>query len=667
VDSLKVKKAASSQKSSNSFFASTWLFPGILAAVLILLTALQVSGTSIGIYNSVFYGGQKDPSLVFGHPRPIRSDEWIVNTQLIIAQQAAGYPKINPNIDNGRDMSLAGDVPYKDWSAVLKPQNLIFFVLPLSFAFAFKWWSILFLLMASVYFFILKLFPRKRFMAALFATGFSLSPFVFWWYQTTTIAPLFYGFLILIIGIRIIDKEPVRILGKKQTKYSSPLYILALSYLLSCFALVLYPPFQIPIAIVVALFLLGYLLDKKAMQVKIFSKEFLGKITPIIVSCILTAAVILAFIHAHSASIKAITHTVYPGARAVKSGGMKPYQILSSHLEPQLQRNSRAANYFTNQSEASNFILLWPFLALPGIAITITEWVKRRRVDWAFVSVQAVCFLFIFHMFVPGFNILYKPFLLDKVPHERLLIGLGFAGFIQMLFIVRKLVDIKLSKTYRIATSIYSALVFGVLLIVGLYTKTHFPKFISSVLLICALSLVLAVIIWAMLFRKTILAGILILAFSFSCVFYIHPIYKGLGPLSNSKVLSDIKTVSKPGEAWAVVDDIYFENFALLSNRDSLSGVHPYPDLNFWRQVEGPKGDFIYNRYAHVIFNSDPAFKDRLVLNQFDNFQVQFACTPFTENHLRYVLATHALVQLCANKLEEIHYPAITFYIYKVH
>src|ERR1700739_4063629 len=94
---------------------SIWLFPLLLTLALGFLTVFKINGSSIGIYHEFFYGGSKDSNLILGTPRSIRSDEWVVNTQMTIAQKNAGYPRINKNIGNGQDMSVILDVPYKEW------------------------------------------------------------------------------------------------------------------------------------------------------------------------------------------------------------------------------------------------------------------------------------------------------------------------------------------------------------------------------------------------------------------------------------------------------------------------------------------------------------------------------------------------------------------------
>src|SRR6266545_7506635 len=236
------------------FVHSIWLFPAVITVVLLLLTVFGINGSSIGTYNTLFYGdGAKDRQLVLGVPRDARSDEWLVNTQMTIAQAEANYPRINENIGNGHDMSLGADAPYRDWSAVFKPHNWAFFILPFDNAFAFKWWFIGYLLVLSCYFFIISLLPKKRLWAALISLTIFFNPFVQWWYLSGTMAPLYYSLFAATVFMRLFSAK---------NRLRMVLWGGLLAYLVTCFALIFYPPFQIPCAIVMGGFAIGYLYKK---------------------------------------------------------------------------------------------------------------------------------------------------------------------------------------------------------------------------------------------------------------------------------------------------------------------------------------------------------------------------------------------------------------------
>ena len=109
-----------------------WAFPLILLVIVAVLSGMRLSGSSVGIYHQLLYGADAhDPNLVANSPQTIRSDEWRVNTPLIVSQWRLSYPRFNKNVGTGQDMSVVVDVPYKEWSVAFRPQHWPFFVLPL--------------------------------------------------------------------------------------------------------------------------------------------------------------------------------------------------------------------------------------------------------------------------------------------------------------------------------------------------------------------------------------------------------------------------------------------------------------------------------------------------------------------------------------------------------
>jgi len=650
-------------KKLKRFYKSVWLFPAVLFLIVCLLTVLKINGSSVGVYHQALYGDQsKDPDLILGSPRGIRSDEWIFITQMTIAQSADNFPRVNENIGSGRDMSLNVDVPYKEWSVVFKPQNLSFFVLPLEYAFAFKWWVLLFLLVTSAYFFVLDVFPRKRLLAAVFGSGFALSPFVFWWYQTVTLAPLFYGFMLYLIGKRLITGG---VWGNTSLRTSRILQSVAFVYVLTSFALLLYPPFQIPIVLTVAALLVGVWLNQNKQQ-ELGFKKGIKKLSWIAASCFVSVLILLGFVFTRHEAISAIQNTAYPGVRSIASGKSSYLYLFTSNLMPQLQRTSRAVHYYTNQSEASNFILLFPFLLIPGTLLAIKHWRPKRELDWEFIGITSVLVLFLMNLYVPRFNFIYKILMLNKVPHERLLIGLGFAGFIYMLHFIRKLASYKQPKNFRLIAGLYSFIAFQAMLTAGIYVRTLYPKFISSMILIGGSALFVAFILWFILIRKTLIAGVLLLIFSLASVCYIHPVYRGLGVLTKNPAVEKMREVSKPDDTWAIVDNIMYENLPILADRDNFTGIQQYPDLEYWKDLVGDQNQLIFNRYAHIILNSDPAFTDNIRLVQSDSFQLKFGCDMTALKDVEFVMATHELAGSCAKEVGKVELPNQQFYLYSL-
>ena len=61
------------------------------AVLLLVLVAFGINGSSMGLLYSAMFGG-RDPGLLRGVPRAIRSDEWLVVAPLTVSQVEEGLP-----------------------------------------------------------------------------------------------------------------------------------------------------------------------------------------------------------------------------------------------------------------------------------------------------------------------------------------------------------------------------------------------------------------------------------------------------------------------------------------------------------------------------------------------------------------------------------------------
>jgi hypothetical protein len=644
---------------------SIWFFPLVLTVILLLLTCLKISGSSIGIYHEYFYGDQKDPSLILNKPQQIRSDEWLANTPMTIAQAHNGFKRINQNIGSGQDMSVVLDVPYKEWSEIFKPHNWSFFVLPFDEAFAFKWWVMAYLLLLSIYFFVLTILPNKKALAVLLAIGFLFSPFVQWWYQYIVLAPIYYSLFIAIVFI---------ILLRQQKLLPKLLLGLALSYLLVCFALVLYPPFQIACAIALGAFLFGYLLNQKS---KSDIKDLLKSLLIPITSLVLAIVVILTFINTREPVIQTIQHTAYPGQRITKSGGynwkefwLGPYtlQLESTTRTVSLTKSSAGAN----PSELSTFTFFLPFLLIPSAYLIFINYRKNRTIDWELTLIGFTFLLLVVWMFVPGLNGFFKPLMLSKVPHQRLIIGLGLLNLIFTVLFIRNL-DKKDHNFSIPAAGLFSLATFLFELGFGIYLKNNFPGFIG-LSKGAILSFIIGCAIYLILRKKYVWFALVLAMLSILSTMRIHPLYKGTQVLTSTPLSRTIQQVGANDNGRWAFEGLYLENIASLNGEPSLSGLYSYPQFNLWKDFPSDRDKIIYNRYAHVnlIIDRNPAISvdTSIVYQGEDHFSVDTEpCSNFLqENRVKYLIVHSKLEgqDSCAHQIAQVNYPLLNTYIYKL-
>jgi MFS family permease len=650
---------------SKKFLRGIWLFPAICTVVLILLTFFKVSGSSIGAYYPAFYGSQKDPALLLNKFRGVRSDEWVVRTPKSIAQSNNNYARVNQNIGLGEDESVSLDVPYKDWSTVFRPIDWPFFVLGFDYAFALKWWLMGYLLVISAYFFTLKLLPGRRLIAAGVGISLFFSAFVQWWYEYDTLAALFYP---LLIGLAF-----MYLMGRKRN-WHKIVFGMLIAYLFVCFALILYPPFQIATGLTLAAFVLGYLLEVKP---KLKNKDFWQKIGLGVAAVLLAGIITMFFLHSRSGPVRALENTDYPGRRITQSGGFSFTNFLSGNLDFQLQFSAKAARYLpggapTNQSEASSFILLLPFLLLPSLYMLWLDRRNKKPVDWPLLAVNILFILLLIRLFVPYFSGLFNLFGFGRVPHQRLMIGIGLLSVLQMVLVIRWLqARNKMLLSVPLA-AVYSALVFIAEIFIGLSIYHTSPGYIGFARLI-AFSLPIPLIIYAIIRKKFEWALCLFVLFSLVTSAAVNPLYRGTKVLRDTPLSNKIQQITKYSDGKWIAEGLMWENFPQMNGAPSLSGVYAYPQLAEWRPIDNGKQQYIYNRYAHaqfIINGQDPYRQAKLSLIGPDHFQITTGvCSDFIRhNHVHYLLAETRLQgeQPCSHIISTITYPDITFYIYRI-
>lgn len=662
----KKSRLASLKKSLRQLPKSVWFFPLLLLIPLFILTALKINGSSVGIYHSYLFGNLDDSNSIYQEPRGIRSDEWLVNTQLTIAQDANGYERVNDNTGDGQDTSIIVDVPYKGWSIFFKPHNLVFFVLPFEFAFAMRWWLMGYLLIVSCYFFVDTVFPRNRWFASLFALSLFFTPFVQWWYLYGTLGVLYYSLFAVTISIKLLGAS-----SQKQRLLWGGL----LAFVLTCFAFLLYPPFQIATAFVMAATILGFMIEKLRKK----SREEIIKVFLIFLGAALTAIAMTAiYLATRQEAVSAILNTVYPGQRTQASGGFNLIHLLSGSFNVQLQYADRAAQYVfkevgvANQSEASGFILLLPYLIIPGIFQMWRSYSSKKYIDWPLILTSGLTFLFAIRLFIPRFNSLFALMQLDKVPHKRLLIGLGLLSVIYVVLFIRNLSSQK--KELKVGyVAAYSALVFISQITLGLAIKHKFPAYIGYYKII-AISLVLSGIIFLLLRKHFVMSALLLLLFSFISAGKVNPLYRGLGIVTDTDISNSITSIAKSNSGKWATEGLIFENIAAASGAPSLNGVYIYPQLEIWEDLDNGDDQAIYNRYAHVFFNfdKDPSVvvETKAKLTGGDNFHISTEpCSEFLMNNdVRYIITLAELdgQDNCTEFADKVSYPGFTFFIYRL-
>ena len=642
-------------------------FPSFVIATFIILTAFGVSGSSMGYFDQMFLG--KTTGILLGIPRPIRSDEWLVSSQEALIQKTANYPSVNKNIGLGQDMSIVNDVPFKSFFSAFKPDNLFFFVMPYTNAFAAHWWFMSLVLVLGFYYLMDTLFPRKRIIISLAATILLLNPFVQWWYQSITLLSIGYALWACLIFIKIFDEK---------TDYKKLiLYSLGLAYTTICFIFILYPPFQISITYVIISFLIGYFYHRYFVQhikFNIDTSRWLGVLLAIIITIIISGI----FYISHKTVINTVVNTAYPGARNIVSGqygntvnstSQNMIYTFSAPILFNLQNQNKAITIYNNQSEASRIVLINIFL-LPIFLLEVLRKPKNKKVlsDYLLISTTVATLVFLIRMFTPFFNLPFKFLLLNEVENERLIIGLILLCVIQLVLFGTLIINkITVKKSVIIAlSSLFLSFDSSMMFI------HQYPNFISplSALIDCS---IIGLAVFMIFQKKYMILGLSIfMIFCVASSVFVNPLYSRGEPLALSASTKFIKNHYRNNKSWIVFDSVVIENIPAIAGEHSLSGVQTYPQLSLWKRLSSSQvNNFAYNRYAHVIFSPNVNPNNSEFYNpQQDVTVVHFDCSVASKlPNFGYALSSSPIsnpsLLKCLKLSSSIKYPKVTLDIYK--
>lgn len=651
-------------RSIKGFFGKWYVFPAVLFLLVCLTTALKIHGSSVGMFHRFLYGTEiKDPDLIAGQVRAIRSDEWLSNTPLTVSQHYNNYPTYNQDLGFGHDMTVVKDWADRSWVSLFKIQNWGFFIMPLENAFAFRWAMLSFMLIVAAYLFALELMPGKTKWAILLSLVLYFSPFLHWWYLVTSFGSVAYVLFALVLLMR---------LHKTNSRNLKMLYSGLLTFSAVSFALILYPPFQISAAFAGLFFYLGFLLKTfdlkdKPQRVKLFRDLlFIGA------GGLLAALILFGYYLQHQEVIRAITNSLHPGARQVSSGDRNLEYLVhqfSSQFGYRLQLPRAGLNYWTNQSEAANFILVFPALVLGSLLLIYKDVKKKLPIDYLLIFPIIALTLVLIRQYVHGLDPLFNLFALDRVPNFRIIMALGVAQFLLLASYYRRSRQIsfdgKLDRAilyFAVIATFLLSMIFG-----HLTAKTH-TKFLFNYSEIFIISTFLAINTYFLLRAK--LAGLVMLAlFSFISIAAINPIYRGLKPVYQNELTNTIRSVSSENDTWAVMDSGDFENYAVAAGRPSISGLYSYPREDLWQKAGVAENKSVYNRSAHVLVTLDgmqeETYLKLVAVNRF--FVVINPCSEFVDKtNLKFLLSQKPLENKCIEEVDYLEFPGRKFWIYKV-
>lgn len=519
---------------------------------------------------------------LFGEPRAVRSDEWLVHTPSIVSQARLDVPfnTTNSSVGAGAAPMLMG-LPTRHFSTVFRPQYWGFFLFEVERGFSW-WWSFrVFGCLLGVF---LMLYALTRGRSGIALTGslwFYFSDFTQWWLSSGVpemVAAFSLGFFSLYSGVRA-RSMPTLLVSASGTLFSA-----------TSFVLQMYPPFQIPL-----------IWFGGALLLSVFSSPGIRRRAcilrwPKIVALALIVITALGALYGHyraiSESAMILSQSAYPGDRFEQGGNFSLARYFSG-FGSLVFSESIFPQAFGNISEGSSFFLVWPLL-LPSFLFFGDRPMWRR-------SVPIVAFLLAMSLYTlvgwPSWLCVLT--LMKMVPAGRAMLSIGLA-------------TVCLACVYfaSIRTPKRSGIIFGLLLLAlfmvgwSLTTEQVFGDFFNLGQY-CFGLLTLLLLGLPIVYKNRVLFSINVVLLCLFSNISVNPIHSGLAPLLRNRVTDAVRLVVRESmdSKWLVFGDFVLPSLFKAAGAPVVSGSKYVPDLDMWRVIDS-SGRFLplYNRYAHFQF-----------------------------------------------------------------
>ncbi|MCI2182207.1 MAG: hypothetical protein LKK52_05700, partial [Bifidobacterium psychraerophilum] len=293
------------------------------ALIIALFVILNINNSSLG-YWDVILGKPAGNGLVFGTPRSIRSDEFIVNTPLAFSQRYNGYAYFSTLFGNRTtDMFIIKDAPVWTAAEIFRPFHWGYLLLGSERGLAFYSSArLVVLFLVSYQFFLLitksggqqnelgESQPARehRGLSLIGAALVACAPVVQWWYAVNGLVEMIIATFLSVLLFSLY----------LRTHQGWKRFALGLGIMLCAgmFILTLYPAWQIPL-IFILLILVAWLIVTHWGTIAMRPWDWAS----VVVTLLVFSALLLTVLRSSLPTIQATMNTVYPGSRESNGGG----------------------------------------------------------------------------------------------------------------------------------------------------------------------------------------------------------------------------------------------------------------------------------------------------------------------------------------------------------
>jgi hypothetical protein len=574
-----------------SFDRKHRILGGALALVFVVALLFRLHGWSTPIWHQIIDGSPKK-EILFGHARDIRSDDYILDLPMIMAQTAhrPSFPVINHNIGTGQYMLAPIRAPAWDFIVLYRPFAWGFFW-GNDTGLSWMWWGLTLGLFYS-FFLVFMLVSRNLFWVSFWA-AFALvfSPyFQFWSLHKAEIAIHWAG--AFVAAAYLLAARRRWIIWCAGIFLGWSICGVALDHI--------YPPIAVTV---------GWLLPfagaawcwqhRKTLP---WNECRLDRAGAFVLALAIVGASLGLFFRESQGVVQLIQNTTYPGRRFSTGGGFPLWAFFSHDFLA--ESCNHPGSWMGNICEDSSFIFVFPAVWCLLLILLIQY---RRWFDaWSLILAIYIAGVMIYTY--EGFPAwLARLTLFGMSTDNRTQMGLGLANF---LVLVAALSNPRLRESLNAKTRLIGLFLWLSLLVVcGFWFKSHWSGLkLSDCLLGLGLQVFLACLWWS---RKNLRSwGMALLAVvSFAYTIKFNPWVRGgsdylfRNPLS-AKIL-ELDRSDQNTHQWVVIGDNGISELPRILGVRSLGGYHGYPDFDLLKSFD-PAGTYYstYNQCGFLVFEA---------------------------------------------------------------
>ena len=581
--------------------------------------------------------GSQYAESVFGEPRAIRSDEWMVSLPRLMSGEFSDYGKYNEIVRATKSSNLSASGLYCNYSALAQPANWGFYLFGTEYGVSFLWnFNMIFgFLFSFELCYILS--KNNRLLSLMGASLIWFSGYNMWW---STVNWLLTGPAALVFAYYFLTEEK----RGRRIFFGAGTAIFAASFVVN-----LYPAWQVPAGYLFAMILLWMLIYNRE-KLKQYQWKDWGILAVLIV---FMASIVAVYMRDNMEYLTDVMNTVYPGSRVCYGGNS--IRRLMEYIPNLLM----TVHIYENASEAGRFITFFP---IPYLLAAVVFF-KNKKKDLLTGLLLLPTTLLSIYCLVELPAAVAKGLLLTYTTPERASDVLGYAMLLLLIVVLGRYEE-KARLKFPLAATV-TVLTLAVTLLHVRKQYAGYSNFVYFAVLGVGLAVLFTCIIskidkqWRQ--RAMVLMSICVVVAGAM----INPIMCGTDVITSKPVAKEIKKIVKenPDGKWISMNSAVHGNFLITCGAPTINSANYVPNMELWEKLDPEKEqEEIYNRYAHIIIRLAEDGMREMELKQADLIEAHLTFEDLKTWGVKYVYSV--------DKIEDSRFKQLYYhnkaYIYEI-